>query len=208
VGTDRGEQHGSENHGDRESAGPGDLRPDLSGVDDVADPETAGDEREEHADEVEVRPAEHRFGTENDHPCGGDTDPDQVSPVLRGQRREHQGPGELQGDGGRQRNPADRGVVEAVHQGHGHGEEDDGPPVAGLPRPHRGPGDGEQDQPADAEAQQGHPPAPEVIEETDGGGRTELQRGAGAEDAQHRKGHRRCGGGRCRGSHPDIVHLT
>jgi len=51
---------------------------------------------------------------------------------------------------------------------------------------HRGSGDREEHQAADAEAEQGDSPGPEVVEETDSGRGAELEGGAGSEHEEDR----------------------
>jgi len=77
--TDRGDDDGTEDHGDGESAGARDLLADLPGVDDVADPEQTGDQCVDHAERVKAVAADDGFGTEDDHAGGGAAHPDQVT---------------------------------------------------------------------------------------------------------------------------------
>lgn len=151
---------------------------------DVECPERAGHERERDADAVEglagvgVHAEQHHAGEREE-------DGDAVAHGARQHRREQERAEELDGHGGAERDARDARVEEAVHRAERDAEHERAAPLLRRPAPHRGPGDGEEDDAGDEHAQRTRRPRPGVREQLRGQRGAELEEQTGAEDSQY-----------------------
>lgn len=122
---------------------------------------------------------------EQHHAGEREEDGDAVAHGARQHRREQERAEELDGHGGAERDARDARVEEAVHRAERDAEHERAAPLLRRPAPHRGPGDGEEDDAGDEHAQRTRRPRPGVREQLRGQRGAELEEQTGAEDAQH-----------------------